>query len=184
MIRPDSTAETAILAENSHPLVRLALAAIREYVLYDRILSFSIPVTEEIPEKAGVFVSLKKDGGLRGCIGTITATMRNVAEEVIHNAIRAASEDFRFPPVEIQELNHLTCTVDILSPLEPVRDLKEMNPTQYGVLVQQGIRKGLLLPDLPDVTSVDQQIVIAKEKAAIPADEPCELFRFRVKRYR
>jgi len=169
---------------NSHPLVLLAQAAIREYLLYNRVLSPSIPLTREMQEKAGTFVSLKKNGQLRGCIGTISPTMSNVVEEVIQNAIHAASKDERFPPVQMNELDQLDCTVDVLSPLEPIQDLKDLNPKKYGVLVQNGTRKGLLLPDLPEVTSTEQQISIAKRKAMILPNEPCALFRFCVKRYR
>lgn len=170
--------------KNSHPLVLLAQAAIREYLLYDRVPSPSFPLTQEMQEKAGVFVSLKKDGQLRGCIGTFSPTMRNVAEEVIQNAVSAVSKDYRFPPVQINELDQLDCSVDVLSPLEPIQDLKELDPKEYGVLVKNGTRKGLLLPDLPEVTSAEQQVAIAKSKAAILPHEPCTLFRFCVKRYR
>lgn len=184
MIRRASTATTDMAIKHSHPLVLLAQATIREYLLYERVLSPSIPLTQEMQEKAGVFVSLKKDGLLRGCIGTISPTMSNVAEEVIQNAINAASKDYRFPPVQRDELNQLDCTVDVLSPLEPIQDLQDLDSKRYGVLVENGTRKGLLLPDLPEVTSAEQQISIAKRKAAILPHEPCALFRFCVKRYR
>jgi AmmeMemoRadiSam system protein A len=173
-----------MIDKNFHPLVQLAQAAIREYLLCDRVLTPSPSITQEMQGKAGVFVSLKKYGRLRGCIGTISATTGNLAEEVIQNAIRAASRDGRFPPVQENELDQLDCTVDVLSPLEPVRDVHELDPKTYGVLVRDGSRKGLLLPDLPEVTSAQQQLAIAKEKAAILPHESCTLFRFQVKRYR
>lgn len=167
-----------------HPLVKLAKDAIMKYITKGEIIS---PPTELIPEmkgKAGVFVSIKKRGELRGCIGTYSPTTGNIAAEVIQNAISAATQDPRFPPVESSEFDELEYSVDVLSPPEKVAGRKSLNPKQYGVIVKKGNRRGLLLPDLEGVDTVDEQIRIASLKAGISHGEDIEFFRFEVKRYK
>lgn len=120
-----------------HPLVKLAKDAIMKYITKGEIIS---PPTELIPEmkgKAGVFVSIKKRGELRGCIGTYSPTTGNIAAEVIQNAISAATQDPRFPPVESSEFDELEYSVDVLSPPEKVAGRKSLNPKQYGVIVKK-----------------------------------------------
>ena len=134
-------------------------------------------------ERAGVFVSIKKFGELRGCIGTFEPTRANVAEEIINNAISSATQDPRFPPVNAAELPHLSYSVDILTKPEPVEDKSQLDPKRYGVIVESGGRKGLLLPDLEGVDTVEQQIDICRLKAGISPDEPIKLYRFEVRRY-
>ncbi len=132
--------------------------------------------------RAGAFVSLKKRGLLRGCIGTYEPTEPTLAEEIIANAVRAASEDPRFPPVSSRELPELSVSVDVLSPPEPCRE-EDLDPRRYGVIVEAGWRRGLLLPDLPGVETVEDQLRIAKAKAGIAPDAPCRLLRFTVERH-
>lgn len=134
-------------------------------------------------EQAGVFVSLKKFGELRGCIGTTGPTTDSVVEEIIQNAISAGTRDPRFSPVTAAELPDLTYSVDILGSPEPIDDISELDPARYGVIVQSGGRSGLLLPDLEGVDTVSEQLAIARRKAGIRADEPCRLKRFQVTRY-
>jgi AmmeMemoRadiSam system protein A len=133
--------------------------------------------------RAGVFVSLKKFGELRGCIGTIEPVRANLIEEVQHNAIAAATEDPRFEPVEPEELDNLVYSVDVLKPAEAINGLAELDPKRYGVIVRQGYRQGLLLPNLEGVETAAEQVAIAKRKAGISADETVELKRFEVVRY-
>ena len=135
-------------------------------------------------KRAGVFVSIKKSGQLRGCIGTFEATTKNVAEEIITNAISSATGDPRFPPVAPDELKELSYSVDVLTKPVPVESQDQLNPKKYGVIVECGFRRGLLLPDLEGVDSVDQQIAICRQKAGIEPDELIKLYRFKVKRYR
>ncbi len=170
----------------AHPLVELARKAIEEYVKHGRVIPPPPPeeMTPEMKEKAGTFVSLKKHGELRGCIGTFLPTQPNVAQEVIKNAIAAATQDPRFPPVQPQELPELTISVDVLSPPEPVKDLSELDPKKYGVIVRSGWRQGLLLPDLEGIDTVEQQLAIAMAKAGISPGEPIEVYRFTVRRYK
>ena len=167
-----------------HELVALAKKSIESFVKNRKEISPPKELTPEMTVKAGVFVSLKKKGNLRGCIGTFMPCTENVAQEIIRNAISAATQDTRFEPVTKDELDELEYSVDVLSPPEKVSDVSELDPKQYGVIVVHGPRKGLLLPDLDGVDSVEEQLRIAKMKAWINPDEKAEIFRFKVSRYR
>jgi AmmeMemoRadiSam system protein A len=134
-------------------------------------------------EQAGVFVCLKVRGMLRGCIGSFQPTESDVAHEVVRNAISAATQDPRFQAVRSNELDTLEYSVDVLTPPQRVQDSRELDPRRYGVIVRSGGRRGLLLPDLEGVDTVDYQISIAMQKAGIPPGTPVELSRFEVKRY-
>jgi len=166
-----------------HPLVKLAADAVDIFVRNRKRLTIPVELTPEMKEKAGVFVCLKKDGELRGCIGTFMPTTENVACEVIRNAVSAATEDPRFACVDCGELDGLEYSVDVLSAPEPVKSLSELDPKKYGVIVTSGPRRGLLLPDLDGVDTVGEQIAIAKRKAGIDPTEPVMVHRFEVKRY-
>jgi len=169
----------------SHPLVKLAKETIENYVRHGKIIQPPKELTPEMEKRAGTFVSIHKHGMLRGCIGTIEPTQANVAQEVIENAISAATRDPRFPPIMPEELADLDIKVDVLSEPEPVESLEELDPRRYGVIVQSARdwRKGLLLPDLEGVDTVEYQVDIARRKAGIWPDEPIELYRFEVVRY-
>ena len=110
-------------------------------------------------------------------------TRRRAAEEIIANAVSAGLSDPRFPPVSSEELEHLKFSVDLLTPLERVRDFRELDPRRYGVLVRRGGRSGLLLPDLEGIDTVEQQISIARRKAGLGPEEPVDIYRFQVIRY-
>ena len=167
----------------THTLVRLAIDTIRLYVEKGQTLAPPEALDEEMKGKAGVFVSLKKGGGLRGCIGTFSPTQPNIAQEIIQNAISAATRDPRFAPVSEEELDELSYSVDVLSaPAEA--DINELDPTRYGVIVESGWKKGLLLPDLEGVDTAEEQVSIAREKAGIGAGETIKLYRFEVRRYK
>ncbi len=166
-----------------HPLVILARRVIETYVRERRAIEPPPELMEEFSHRAGAFVSIKKGGQLRGCIGTFMPTQDNVALEVVENAISAATRDPRFPPIGPQELPHLEVSVDILSPPEPISGPEELDPKKYGVIVESGWKKGLLLPDLEGVDTVDQQLAIAMAKAGIGRGEKVKLYRFTVERY-
>lgn len=134
-------------------------------------------------ERAGAFVSIKKFGELRGCIGTTAPTAPTLAEEIMRNAISAGCSDPRFPPVEPRELPDLVYSVDVLGSPEPVSDKASLDPARYGVIVRSGNRSGLLLPDLAGVDTVDEQLAIACRKAGIRPDEAYSIRRFEVTRY-
>ena len=147
-----------------------------------------IAVQEGLPEemlarRAGTFVSLHKDGNLRGCIGTIMATRRNIAEEIIENGISACSRDPRFLPVTADELSSLEISVDVLGDLEPIDSPEELDVKRYGVIVSRGRKRGLLLPNLDGVDTVEEQIRIARQKGGIGESEPYTLERFEVVRH-
>ena len=164
--------------------VKLARETIENYVKQGKIITPPPNLPEEmINQKTGVFVSLKKFGDLRGCIGTFMPTQKNIAQEVIKNAISAAVDDPRFSPVNVSELEDLSISVDVLSAPEEVKDISQLDPKKYGVIVSSGYKKGLLLPDLEGVDTVEYQIEIAKRKAGIYPDEKVKLYRFEVKRF-
>ena len=167
----------------SHPLVELARTAIRRFAVDGVTIE---PPTDSLPKRqAGVFVTLHKaDGSLRGCIGTISATTPSLAQEVIRNAIASANHDPRFAPVRASECDGLNIHVDILSPLVAVADETELDPRRYGVVVDGGGRRGLLLPDIEEVDTVEMQLSVALQKAGIGTKEPYQLFRFEVERLR
>jgi AmmeMemoRadiSam system protein A len=147
-----------------------------------------MPLPVGLPEemtssRAGAFVSLHKYGRLRGCIGTIMATQDSVALEIIRNAVSAAVHDNRFEPVTADELPFLTYKVDILSPPEPIGGMDELDVERYGVIVSSSGRRGLLLPNLDGVDTVEQQVAIARQKGGIREDEAFTLERFEVVRH-
>ncbi|HUV75326.1 MAG TPA: AmmeMemoRadiSam system protein B [Dehalococcoidales bacterium] len=173
-----------ITAVEMHPLVKLAKETVETYVKEGKVITPPDELTPEMEEKAGVFVSLHKFGELRGCIGTFEPTMKNVAEEIISNAVSSATRDPRFPAVAPEELGQLSYSVDVLTTPEPVESKKQLDPKKYGVIVERGFQRGLLLPDLKGVDSVDYQINICRQKAGIGPGEPVNLYRFEVKRYK
>jgi len=173
-----------IIITGMSPLTRLAKETVETYVTEDKVISPPGELTPEMTEKAGVFVSIHKHGELRGCIGTFEATKDNVAEEIIANAISSATRDPRFPPVAPSELKDLEYSVDVLTRPEPIESKDQLDPKKYGAIVECGWRRGLLLPDLEGVDTVDYQIDICRQKAGIAPDEPIKLYRFEVKRYK
>ena len=171
------------MAEQTSPIVELARSAVENYVSFGKII-MPTELTEELRDKAGVFVSIKKRGQLRGCIGTFEPTKPSVAEEIVSNAISSATSDPRFDPIDVSELDDLQYSVDILTKPEPVSSRDELDPELYGVIVESGFKRGLLLPALEGVTSAKEQIRICKMKAGISDDEPVKLYRFLVRRYK
>ncbi len=164
-----------------HPLVQLARKAIASHLSGD-----SLPESETLEDPggpAGAFVSLKKAGQLRGCIGTIQPVRPTLAEEIVDNAVSAATRDPRFQPIMLEELDEITISVDVLGTPEPVSGLEELDPSRFGVIVKCGWRKGVLLPDLPGITTAEEQVRIARLKAGIGTEEIIELQRFEVSRY-
>jgi AmmeMemoRadiSam system protein A len=183
--------------------VRLALAGLRHYLQDGQEPSPRTPsivalldaaqAADDVAEleqldlvrrrKAGCFVSYHECGELRGCIGTIAATTPSVLEEICRNTIAAGTQDPRFPPIALAEMDTLECSVDVLGDAEPVDNPRELDAQRYGVIVSNGWRRGLLLPALEGVETPQQQIAIALQKAGIHPHEPYELERFEVVRY-
>lgn len=168
----------------AHPLVELARETIEGYVREKRTIKPPEELVPEMQGRAGTFVSLHDSrGNLRGCIGTIEPQQPTVAQEIIQNAIGAATRDPRFPPVQPEELEGLDVKVDVLTEPEPIDSMDQLDPKRYGVIVESGWRRGLLLPDLEGVDTVEYQVEIAMRKAGIHSGEPMQLYRFEVKRY-
>ncbi len=171
--------------EKEDEYVTLARKALEYFVLHNKKLKLPLDTsTDIIKKKAGVFVSIKEEGELRGCIGTIEATQENIGEEIIRNAIQSGTQDPRFHPVEKNELDKLIYSVDILGEPEPIESKDKLNVKEYGVVVESGSKRGLLLPNLEGVETIDDQISIALEKANIRKGEKYRLYRFKVKRHK
>lgn len=173
--------------DKSDAYVKLARAS-AEYFVRGGAHGKVMPVPDWVPQelldqKAGAFVSIHKFGRLRGCIGTILPVRKNLAEEIIRNAVSAVSEDNRFDPVEEDELEWLDINVDVLSAPERIESKDQLDVKRYGVIVQSGYKRGLLLPDLDGVDTVDQQISIAMRKGGIAQGSKVELYRFEVIRH-
>jgi AmmeMemoRadiSam system protein A/AmmeMemoRadiSam system protein B len=165
--------------------VKLAKYSIENFVKTGKLVDLPQDLPEEmLSHKAGVFVSLKKHGNLRGCIGTVTPVTRNIASEIRKNAVNAATKDPRFEPVNVTELAEIVYSVDVLSQSEPVSSTDSLDPKRYGVLVTSGQRRGLLLPDLEGVNTPENQIEIACRKAGISNGEEFNIERFEVTRHR
>ena len=148
----------------------------------------SLPLPDSLPdeltrERAGVFVSLHKNGRLRGCIGTIAPTTGSIANEIIQNAISAGLRDTRFEPVTAAELPYLTYKVDVLLEPEPISSPQELDVKRYGVIVSSGYKRGLLLPNLDGIDTVEEQVAIARQKGGISDNAPVKLERFEVIRH-
>jgi len=162
----------------------LARASLEHVIETGKMLPIPSGLPEEmLDEQAGVFVSIHKNGMLRGCIGTILPTTESAAEEIIQNAVSAGLSDNRFDPVSISELPYLEYKVDILSPPEKISGPDQLDVKRYGVIVKNGGRRGLLLPNLDGIDSISAQIAIAKSKAGISESDPVELERFEVVRH-
>lgn len=170
--------------EQEDAYVRLARKTIEEYACTGRQIAIPEGLPEEMyGDRAGVFVSIKKDGRLRGCIGTIQATCSSIAEEIICNAVSASTKDPRFSPIGKEELDNLTISVDVLGDMEEIDSTDQLDVKRYGVVVTKGYRRGLLLPDLEGVDTAEDQIAIAKQKAGIGLMEEVQMQRFEVIRH-
>ncbi|MGS0765714.1 AmmeMemoRadiSam system protein A [Syntrophomonas curvata] len=169
--------------DNESIPVRWARMILENYTRYREIP----PIPQEMEvlrqQRAGTFVSLKKNGQLRGCIGTTEAVYGDLAQEIARNAISAGTSDPRFPPVGAEELDDIIYSVDVLGEAEPC-SREDLDPVKYGVIVSKGRRRGLLLPDLEGVDTVEEQVYIALNKAGIAPSEDYKIERFRVTRYK
>lgn len=165
------------------PPVALARRALETYIQEEKTIKPPEQMAGFMLKRAGVFVSIKKHGQLRGCIGTIEPTQKNMAEEIIQNALSAGTRDPRFNSVSKGELKDLTYSVDMLHPPEAISGLEELDPKKYGVIVRNGHKSGLLLPNLEGIDTPREQVEIARQKAGIRTGESIKLERFEVVRY-
>ena len=169
-----------------HPLIDLAKQTVETFIKKGEIISLPEDLLKEFLEKkAGTFVTIMKNGELRGCIGTYLPTRENIAEEVIYNAIAAATEDYRFGPIQEEELPYLSYTVYILNEPELIKDIKELDPKKYGIIVKTETKTGLLLPDLEGVDTIEQQLSIACQKGGIdPNQEKFLIYKFTAEKFK
>lgn len=176
--------EAARYRESADIYVRLAYHTIEEYIQFGKVPQIPDKLPPEmLNSRAGTFVSIHKNGSLRGCIGTIAPTTGSIASEIMQNAVSAATRDPRFSPITEEELPFLDISVDVLGAPETVDSMDELDVKKYGVIVTSGRKRGLLLPDLDGVDSVEQQVSIAAQKGGIRDDERKTLQRFEVIRH-
>ena len=175
----------ARIREGEDPYAGLARRSLEHYVRFGRRLPLPKDLPEEMTDRrAGAFVSIHKQGALRGCIGTISPVCENVAREILQNAVSAGTGDPRFPEVREEELDQLVYSVDVLGQATSVDSPDQLDVKRYGVIVSKGGRRGILLPDLEGVDTVEEQIAIARRKAGIGELETgVKLERFEVVRH-
>jgi len=185
-----------------NPYIALAKSAVENYVKEEKIISAPENLSEELlKEKSGVFVTIEKQEQLRGCIGTYLPTKENIAQEIIQNAVAAATEDYRFGPIQKEELPYLSYAVYILSKPELIKDVGGLDPKKYGIIVKTVPiispdktdvmfnghalpKSGLLLPDLEGIDTTEQQVSIACQKARInPEIEKVIIYKFGVEKF-
>ena len=182
LVRQNNEYQNRLNREDAY--VRLARLSIETYIKTGMVIKPNNDLPAEMfNTRAGCFVSLHANGQLRGCIGTIEATKSNLALEIIHNAISASTQDPRFNPVTVNELTSLEISVDVLGKPETIPDPSSLDVKRYGVIVSKGLRRGLLLPNLEGVDTIEQQVNIAKQKAGLDLDEDCSYQRFEVVRH-
>jgi hypothetical protein len=168
---------------HSSPLPQWARRCLKAYLNNEDPSLQQLPDSSEFAVRRGCFVTLKENGQLRGCIGTTEPWQGNLALEIQHNALAAGTQDPRFRPVQADEVDTLSITVDVLGELEKIGGTEDLDPWRYGVVVRQGRRTGLLLPHLEGVDTIAEQVGIAKQKAGISLEEAVEFWRFEVTRY-
>ena len=166
-----------------HPYISLAFNSIRHFLGTGFPLPCPEGLSAELRQKRGVFVSLKKNEQLRGCIGSLIPLNDNLASEIIHNALKAATKDPRFDAVSLEELPEITISIDVLSPLEKVDSLADLNCRQFGLAVKHNEKQGVLLPNLDGIATVENQLQVCLKKAGIDSKAPYEMYRFEARRY-
>ncbi|GAH47876.1 unnamed protein product, partial [marine sediment metagenome] len=177
-----------LMKNYTNPYVSLAKSAVETYINKKKVIKVPDGLPKEMTsKKAGTFVTIKKNGDLRGCIGTYLPTKESIAEEIIQNAITAVTEDYRFGLVQKEELPYLAYSVYILEKPELVKDTKELNPKKYGIIIKtlnHPLKSALLLPDLSGINTVEQQISVTCQKGGIdPSKEKTVIYKFKVKEY-
>lgn len=167
--------------------VKLAEESVRGFLEKNKLPKVKDQFQALLSTKAGCFVSIhtKDTNELRGCIGTVTPIHKNLAGEIMANALAAAFHDTRFMPVKLSELDNLKYSVDVLGEIEAIKSEKNLDPKKYGVVIRSKdmIRAGLLLPDLDGINDIKTQISIARDKAGIGAEEDILLYRFLSERH-
>jgi AmmeMemoRadiSam system protein A len=167
-----------------HPHVKLAIQSVRHFIETGKALPCPDPLPDSMKQSAGTFVTIRNQDSLRGCVGTLTPKYKNLAEEIKRNPTRSANEDPRFDPIEKRELPSLKFSVDVLTPPEKINDLREHNVKQFGLIVRGKGKQGVLLPDLDNIKSANQQLKVCLKKGGLVDNDTYELFRFEIKRFK
>jgi AmmeMemoRadiSam system protein A len=182
--RAHDSAVDAIVDPTGRAALTLARDAVEGYVRHGVVADPPSGLPPELGQPSGVFVTLRTGGRLRGCVGTLATTRVDIAHEIVASAIAAATADPRFPSVGPAELGALDYEVDIVEPIEAAKDLTDLDPQVYGVVVEGEEQGGVLLPALAGVETAAQQVDIARSKAGLAAAATIQLYRFRVRRFR
>lgn len=164
-------------------MVELARQAIRHYLEVGKILEIPDPLPPVFDRQAGVFVCLYQEKKLRGCVGTPVPLSPSLAKETVRNSVGAATKDPRFPPLSLEELEGLCISVDVLSPLKSAPSEAHWDVRRYGVLVDQELRRGILLPGVEGVATAQEQVEIACRKAGIDPKSSFRVQLFQVERF-
>jgi AmmeMemoRadiSam system protein B/AmmeMemoRadiSam system protein A len=170
VVMPAASSQRNLSPEEKKELLRLARSAIELYVRENRVLEFSTQ-NPKFQAKKGVFVTLKKKGNLRGCVGFIESPLP-LSRAVIETALYAACRDERFQPVSIHELDDLDIEISLLTPLEKIENPLSIQVGKHGLVVVQGDRKGLLLPQVPVEFNWSKKTFLKQAclKAGLPPD--------------
>jgi AmmeMemoRadiSam system protein A len=154
--------------------------AIDTYLRTRRLIDPPDPIPPELRAPSALFVTLRKNGEMRGCVGSVRPTEATAAHELIRYAVASAVRDPRFDPVRLDEVSALTIKVQLLDPPEPT-DVSELDPHNFGIIVRCGDRQALLLPGIDGIDTPEQQLLAACQKAAIDPYAPLQLERFRTR---
>lgn len=168
----------------SQHIIDIAMNSIQKYLENNTFYQLPVILPHELKQKSACFVSLKSESILRGCIGTIEPVYSFLAKEIQNNAISAATRDPRFPPLSLDEFNSIECSVDVLMPSFKIWSISELDPVKYGVIVEKGTKRGVLLPNIDGVNEVKQQLSIAAQKAGINLTEDPNIYAFEVERFK
>ena len=163
-------------------VVGLARMAVERHVRREGCID-DPPALPGLPERAGAFVTIRERGELRGCVGSIEPVEATVGQEIVRSAILAATQDPRFRPIVASELPRLAYSVSILEPPEEIDSTDQLNPAIYGLIVESGDRRALLLPGIRGIDTVEEQVAVTRRKGGIAPDAPVRLSRFRTTHY-
>lgn len=165
------------LIEAESEIIKLVRAAVTLWINEGKKLDFDSYAEDNIEtaellerlknQRTGVFVSIVKNNRPRGSMGTINPVADNIAEEIIRNSIEASMYDPQFVPVRPEEIDELNFEVNVLDPPERVDDISELDPEKYGVIVEQGLKRGVVLPGIREIKTAEEQLELAKERAGI-----------------
>lgn len=163
--------ENLLSKEQQKYLLGLARKAIKQYLDSGKKLKIKIE-DKRLKEKRGAFVTLKANDQLRGCIG-YPLPYKPLFETIIDIAVSAATQDFRFQPLTLEELSETKIEISVLSLPKAVQNIKEIEVGKHGIIISRGPNKGLLLPQVPMEWNWDLETYLGHGclKAGLQEDE-------------